>query len=476
MECKFAVLDELPEALYVPVITHTHGKLLPRVHGILKWRQALLQGKLPDETKLEWPEARIKRQILLRLEALDIVQYCNQQETLTDEVLISVLEGITSAEDFNQKRGNPEDSIDKLAQRQKIRDRDSSFADEDGLSDHVPQNDSTAIAEHTAEHLETEWQTLTEQWHELSDTLTELGAFLGRGWDLSQGILASQGWRDIVRYRKLIKQLPYLQRLVAMLGRLREINSSEKISSPLRRLMPEAKEIITPYAVNEMGGIQRSDALSRLLPSELALLGHPRLKTLWYAKRAEKTLLTYQLRGLDVEIELKEQPEEQIEEQSTDLGYGPIIICLDTSASMHGEAEYIAKALTLEALRIAQIEQRACYVYAFSGPEQILEHELNLNRGGVLALLDFLQQSFQGGTDVNQVLLRALAKQSTTQWQNADILLISDGRFPSQTDLAQRIARAKQQQGLRVHGVLLGNWQGKAMMDLCEPMHRIELK
>jgi uncharacterized protein with von Willebrand factor type A (vWA) domain len=454
MECKFAVLDELPEALYVPVITHTHGELLSRVHGILKWRQALLQGQLPEETKLEWPEVLIKRQILLRLEALDIVQYCNQQETLTDEVLISVLEGISSVEDFNHKRGNPEDSIDKLAQRQKIRDRDSTIA----------------------EHLETQWQELAAQWHELSETLTELGAFLGRGWDLSQGILASQGWRDIVRYRKLIKQLPYLQRLVAMLGRLREINSSEKISSALCRLMPEAKETITPYAVNEMGGIQRSDAISRLLPSELALLGHPRLKTLWYAKRAEKTLLTYQLRGLDVEIELKEQPEEQIEEQSTDLGYGPIIICLDTSASMHGEAEYIAKALTLEALRIAQIEQRACYVYAFSGPEQILEHELNLDRGGVLALLDFLQQSFQGGTDVSQALLRALAKQSTAQWQNADILLISDGRFPSQTDLAQRIALAKQQQGLRVHGVLLGNWQGKAMMDFCEPVHRIELK
>jgi len=173
----------------------------------------------------------------------------------------------------------------------------------------------------------------------------ELGGLLGRGWDLSRGILASGGWRDIIRYRKLIKQLPYLQQLVA-------------------------------------------------------------------------------------------------------------------------------KALVLEALRIAFEEDRRCYVYSFSGPEQVLQHELDLTTGGLASLLQFLQQSFHGGTDVTQPLIEALRKQQQQGWEQADILLVSDGRFPPQPQLAERIRKAKATQELRLHGVLLGNWRGKALSELCDPVHR----
>ncbi len=47
---------------------------------------------------------------------------------------------------------------------------------------------------------------------------------------------------------------------------------------------------------------------------------------------------------------------------------GPIILCLDTSGSMRGARETVAKALALECLRGAHRQRRACYLYAFSGP------------------------------------------------------------------------------------------------------------
>jgi uncharacterized protein with von Willebrand factor type A (vWA) domain len=47
---------------------------------------------------------------------------------------------------------------------------------------------------------------------------------------------------------------------------------------------------------------------------------------------------------------------------------GPIILCLDTSGSMRGAREVVAKALALECMRGAHRQQRACYLYAFSGP------------------------------------------------------------------------------------------------------------
>jgi uncharacterized protein with von Willebrand factor type A (vWA) domain len=139
---------------------------------------------------------------------------------------------------------------------------------------------------------------------------------------------------------------------------------------------------------------------------------------------------------------------------------------------MQGEPEQIAKALVIEALRIAFEEQRRCYLYSFSGPEQILEHELDLTTGGLGRLLLFLQQSFHGGTDVTQPLIQALRKQQQQQWRQADILLISDGRFPPQPQLLQQLRQAKSVQGLRLHGVILGNWQGRALSELCDPVHR----
>jgi len=555
IEAKFALLDDIPDALYADIVTHTHGDLIPRVKAILHWRQCLLSGILPEESDLDWPEAFIKRTILMRLETLDIAPFCREQETLTDSVLKDVLEGISSAEDYFALK--PEGFVDKLAQRQKINTKDSSFKDEDGLADHVPptnnneppepsseaqsqsnqQQDSPSapasenkgatqekiFTEQTTsnhsqpelapsfsdqqsptsihsteptteddmsdtqasimitEQLDKNWQELADSWHELSSVYTEFAGLLGKGWDLSQGILSAEGWRDIIRYRKLLQELPELQQLMATLGRLRDVagedaisSLSEQVFSPIIRQVTVEQEAWTDRAAMETGGIVLSDELSRLLPSELAMLGHSKLKMLWYAKRAERKLLTYCHCGLmpdpmqvDQELDINGPP---TEDQSS-KAYGPIIICLDTSASMQGMPETIAKALVLEGLRIAFNEQRPCFVYAFGGLEQVLEHELDLTQGGLTKLLKFLQQSFNGGTDVVHPLLMALEKQKTEDWQGADILLISDGRFPVQTSLFNKVEKLKKQQNLRLHGLLLGNWKSVAINQLCEPLH-----
>ncbi len=557
LDQKFSILDELPDTLYDTVITHPHGELLTRVEGILQWRTALLEGELPEEKDLVWPEPTLRRSILQRLEVLEIVRYCKDQNELTDNILIDICEGISTAEEYYKHK--PGGFVDKLAQRQNIRDRESPFDDPENLSDHVnntgsdqpeptadernnqqdfnepgqgndvaqgaqqrQQTETRGIAEaglpettldqvpvvttedksgdniqtvqfaqteidadaeqFVSEYLDQRWSELAENWHELSEVFSELSGLLGRGWDLTQGVLESQGWRDIIRYRKLVKQLPELQALIKTLGRLKAINGddgtesvSEKIFNPIKRMVDEQDETMTLHAVMETGGIERSDELSRMLPSELALLGHLKLNILWHAKRAERMLMTYSYSGLMPEIVETEKEQEQdgpLVHEKSDQGLGPIIVCLDTSGSMQGEPEQIAKALVLEALRIAWIEQRPCHVFTFGGPEEILEHELDLTKGGLGKLLNFLQLSFHGGTDVTKPLLKALEKQYSENWERADILLISDGRFPLQRDQFSRIKKMKKEQDLRLHGLLLGHWKGAAIEQLCEPLHR----
>ncbi len=541
LEQKFHYLDQLPDSLYDIIVTHSHGELNIRIKGILQWREAFLNGLLPDGSTLLWPEKNIRRMVLKRIEVLDIVRYCKNQETLTDSILQDVCDAISSAEQWQAMDPGFDD---KLAQKQKSRDRDSPFEDnpapdqehssesseptsqsdpqldidsEDvAASNNNPLNDQPdTLAEQEAETdipsdeihpdsllnaqtneshpsnpfilqndsiLEQSWLELSQQWQELEPVFSELSHMLGQGWDLTQGLLASQQWRDIIRYRKLVKQLPWLKQVITALGRLQDKNSSdetsitEQIFEPVKRIVEQLKEVKSPHAVSETSGIRRSDDISRLLPGELVQLGHPQLNRLWHAKRAEHTLLTYQLSGVLSEhepVEIEELQEQDKNRDDTQKESGPILVCLDGSASMQGEAEDIAKALVLEALRMAWQEQRACYVYLFSGPGQILQHEMDLTHGGLSELLNFLTQTFHGGTDVIKPLLMALEKQQQDNWQDADILLVTDGRFPVSEQQKQRILKLKQED-TRIHGIVIGNWQGSSMREICTCFHKID--
>ena len=82
------------------------------------------------------------------------------------------------------------------------------------------------------------------------------------------------------------------------------------------------------------------------------------------------------------------------------------------------------QAVALECMRGAHKQGRACYLYAFSGPQQCQELALDHTPGSMTALLDFLSFSFLGGTDVDTPFLRALDRLTDSAWRLADILLV----------------------------------------------------
>ena len=51
---------------------------------------------------------------------------------------------------------------------------------------------------------------------------------------------------------------------------------------------------------------------------------------------------------------------------------GPILLCVDTSGSMRGPREVVAKALALECMRAAKAQERGCFVFAFAGPQEVV--------------------------------------------------------------------------------------------------------
>lgn len=107
-----------------------------------------------------------------------------------------------------------------------------------------------------------------------------------------------------------------------------------------------------------------------------------------------------------------------------------------------------------------------------SGPGQVKSLELSTGVRSLEMLLDFLQCSFSGGTDVDAPLELSLRQLQQEEWEAADILMVTDGEIPRPRDgLLADVRRCKDDLGLEVHGLLVGNDVTPAMEDLCSHLH-----
>jgi uncharacterized protein with von Willebrand factor type A (vWA) domain len=233
---------------------------------------------------------------------------------------------------------------------------------------------------------------------------------------------------------------------------------------------------ITTHLVDqpsEVRGVKRSGQLARMLASEATMIAHPVLRRLWRARFAEQQLLTYEDAAVLTQWQLRPDDALPVQARPHDeaLGRGPMLVCLDTSGSMRGAPENVAKASVLQALRTAHASSRACRLMAFGGAGEMLEQELALTAPGLDTLLTLMEQSFDGGTDVQTPLERAVMLVQDAQWALADILIVSDGEFgvtPATLDL---LRQCKKQLGLRVHGILIGDRETIGLLEVCDQLH-----
>ncbi|VAX02922.1 hypothetical protein MNBD_GAMMA20-1752 [hydrothermal vent metagenome] len=562
LDTQFEFLDALPETIFQPVVTLHHGSLQERVAGILAWRRALLKGELPDIDKIGWPEASIAEIIRLRLDGLDLVPFCRNEEVLVDQLLKDICVAITSLlrrekegvhglfEDGlpvphkREREGSqlPDDGSEAQSQLQQpqpqlqsqplhsqpqpaketpppqkngvsgqsaspmpgmdvaaspsVIENDETISPaaagdtaEEGRAEEMEESASTLAAPSVAalrqlgDGLAAHWEKVFQHWREVAAVFRGMGSRLGRGWDLSTSELHGTGWREFVAYRKLIRGHPQLVDIVDSLGRELpgEGRGAQAKIMQTHETPGYGGEPTEVFVRRELplstSGISRSDDIARMLPQEAAFLGHPKLKMLWHARRAEQGLLSYQVEGV-----LSEHRPEPLREQSDEPELrregkrikGPIILCLDTSASMQGEPERIGKAVCLEVLRLASQSGRRCYLYAFSGPGQVIERELRFDPQGLREILRFLSQSFHGGTDIREPVLRALRKIRGAEWRKADMLLITDGRFPVPASVVDAVRRAREKQQLHLVGLTVGRWANVGLENICQPVHRFE--
>lgn len=262
---------------------------------------------------------------------------------------------------------------------------------------------------------------------------------LGRLWDLSEGIFQTSGFEILQTFADLLEKDKSLRELADMLGKQNRAKHIFEKELRDNTIIKQEYKLENAYA-GEIFGVRYSDDISASLPAELALFKNPVTKRLFQLKFAQKQLLSFEYKNT-----ISEQKEEQIKEEikiEKKEQKGPIIICVDTSGSMQGSPENIAKTITFALAKIALEEKRKCFLISFSTNIKTLDlsdfSETNIstknksdlqaknNITPLINLVKFLQMSFNSGTDITPALSHSLEMLSQDDYKNADVLMISD--------------------------------------------------
>jgi len=487
LRARYAFIGDCPDSLFDAVVTLPLGSLPERVIGVRAWRDALLAGRLPPSET--WPPAEVAEPVRRALDELGLARFCKGQPELVDTLMKDVLAAFLGQNELIRSEVASRLSELEVLARIRLEEDEKRLAQQEKRRVHAIQLDEITLQRLRAQAdteiaqrergsngslIET-WGEQSRAWAAITNVFGDLGTMLGRGWDLTRGILRHTGWRDLLRLRELIEQLPQVREIVQSLGRLHDSNQGESIAetilAPVRRLEEERLETRTPLIPAETRGVERSGEIARMLPVEASMLGHPKLRLLWHSRRAERALMTYRIEGIEIErVWIEREAHEEIEGKRPRPERGPILAVIDTSGSMHGLPEKVAKALVLEAVRTAHAEKRRCFLYAYSGQGQVLEQELDLAPEGVGRLLSFLGISFGGGNDEMGVMEKVIHRLQEQDWKKADVIFVSDGEWPVPPRLVS-LTRQAREDGTRFHGVQIGNRGHTGMHDLCDPVH-----
>lgn len=273
------------------------------------------------------------------------------------------------------------------------------------------------------------------------------------GWDMSRQLWQETSFDVINQYQEMLQDEPSLQELADILGQMREAEI-ELEEETFERTIIRQEWVSDPDAKAEIVGIHESDDLNNLLSSEVSLLGDETTEMLFLKKYADKNLLTF--RYEDQKLVKSEDYFTETNQRVKQKEKGPFIICVDTSESMTGRPEQIAKVLCLGILKMAIRENRRAYLINFSIGIKTLD--LYDVANSINEIAKFLRMSFYGGTDISLPLYEALDQLRKNDYQDADVLIISDFiMYKVNQRVLDDVRHFQQNRGTQFHSLTLSD-------------------
>ncbi|WP_217143931.1 VWA domain-containing protein [Streptomyces sp. AC627_RSS907] len=282
-------------------------------------------------------------------------------------------------------------------------------------------------------------------------------AALMRAWGVGSGELERMPYDERARLAERLRT-GRLARWAELIGRFRQMAAGER-----------ARKV--ENAPGELVGVTLGDDLSRLVPSELAVLGLPELRAVFAARYAAGELMLYDSQG--------EQP----------TGKGAVIACVDTSHSMYEAGpggvtrEAWAKACALALLDQARHAGRDFVGILFSAADKLQVFRFPAAEpAGTLRVLDFAETFLGGGTSYQRPLTaaREVLEEEFDDAARArgDIVMLTDDDCGVTEDWMRGWNDAKRRLGFRVFGVAVGAprvGEADSVLDaLCDNLRSVE--
>lgn len=242
------------------------------------------------------------------------------------------------------------------------------------------------------------------------------------GFGINPGELAIMSISQKLELAEKFKKSKDLRRILDLIGRMKNFATA-------------ASEQRTSRGMDEIIDVGIGAEIARLLPVEYAKF--KRNKALFAKDLYERNLLVYNLQGVEL------------------VGRGPIIFCIDVSASMQGERSVWAKAMVMASLFMAEKQKRTVHVILFdTGVRK--EWTFVDGKASLEEKLDVVgYESDGGGTAFYPVLSRAFSiRKQLSELKPADVTFITDGE--SKLTEAQVKSLTEEKGDTRLHSVFVG--------------------
>lgn len=228
---------------------------------------------------------------------------------------------------------------------------------------------------------------------------------------------------------------PSIYKLAKMIGR---VGQSEHT---------ESKGRFSHSRTSDISGVTVGNDLSSLLPAELAMLGSRTTENIFYQRYSQKRLQIFSSGSHSVK-----RPKEKT---------GPIFMCIDTSSSMSGAPEILAKTLALAIAIVAQQKRRPMIVVNYSWDLSFFVlRNIHAQRQ---SFLSFLSQSYAGGNNEDMLFnfvfddLPKLPeyRRFKNQFEGADLLVVSDYIWAPLNDKTLELIEEARDGGMKYYGLMI---------------------
>ena len=305
--------------------------------------------------------------------------------------------------------------------------------------------------EEEQEDFKDQLESKVNEFQKLSSILSPFAEYVGKYWDMSRELWEDADFDLLAQYQDLLQDEASIRELADLLGRMREAEIVTEEEVYERRIEQKFWHEPTDDRA-EIVGIRESNDLNALLSSEVGLLADEDTELAFLQKFADSRLLSF--RYEDQVLRRSEDEYLEVDRRVKRREKGPFIICVDTSDSMSGRAERIAKVLCFAIMKIAAEDQRKAFLINFSVGIKTID--LADVGDSLSAIADFLRMSFHGGTDLTLALHETLRQLQEHHYRDADVLIISDFiMYRLDEEALKRVRHHQHNQHTQFHSLIL---------------------